>query len=492
MRTLIILYLVVFCLSEKGVAQPWFQDTVLIQPIGNFDDGFAHTVVLEGNWLFVSMPSKDNGVVLVYHYSEDDWELRQQLTPSGNGFGTFGKSIDCNGDYLVIGSYKDSEVSFYGGAAYVYRLLEDEWVFVQKATAPTPNPLDYFGFSVSLSASVLVVGAYGFGPEITVVTSSGNPVTFYHENGVAYVYRLEDSAWNFEQQLCPCYYNEEQRKVGYHVAASDSLIIVAGRTSEILEFGYDGNEWNLSQKLRDSEQHCVNPYPRVLVNSSRTIVGIPGRTCNDPPILNADALIEYSCLGAPCIVIDRIIETDQTAVKSIGHSMSANGSTLVVGSPADSLTTLTCGSARVFERCQGALSEAQVLESEDSDCQFGHSVSVSGSFIAVSQPLSNEDSSGLGMVHIYRRNLKFVHQTSIDDIDVYPNPSNGIIWVKSRSGLAPQQIEVFDNMGRLVFQQSNCCVTKSYQLNMNLDKGSYYIRLNGTTGWVVKKIVITD
>jgi len=77
----------------------------------------------------------------------------------------FGSSVSLSEDRLVVGAHGDDLGFLYyeldSGAAYVYERNGSAWVEKAKLTASDAAPIDYFGFSVSLSEDWLVVGAHG-------------------------------------------------------------------------------------------------------------------------------------------------------------------------------------------------------------------------------------------------------------------------------------------------------------------------------------------
>ena len=79
-----------------------------------------------------------------------------------------------------------------------------------------------------------------------------------------------------------------------------------------------------------------------------------------------------------------------------------------------------------------------------------------------------------------------VSETVLEDVSIYPNPSNGVINIKSSSDLL--NVNVFDISGKIVH---------SYMLNGNLsidlsqlEKGSYIIELRNSTGIYKETITI--
>ncbi|CAI8937814.1 reprolysin-like metallopeptidase [Chryseobacterium sp. IT-36CA2] len=78
-----------------------------------------------------------------------------------------------------------------------------------------------------------------------------------------------------------------------------------------------------------------------------------------------------------------------------------------------------------------------------------------------------------------------------DDIKVYPNPSNGNFFIKSRNLKGEMKVTVFDSSGRLITSdsyQSNGDFTKEF--NLNIPKGIYLININSSKGAYTQKLII--
>ena len=78
-------------------------------------------------------------------------------------------------------------------------------------------------------------------------------------------------------------------------------------------------------------------------------------------------------------------------------------------------------------------------------------------------------------------------------LNVYPNPSEGLVYISSGSDLSLLNIEILDMNGKLVYSSMNKEVKKGFSKELDLSSladGVYSIRLNTGTGMQVKKLVI--
>ncbi len=78
-----------------------------------------------------------------------------------------------------------------------------------------------------------------------------------------------------------------------------------------------------------------------------------------------------------------------------------------------------------------------------------------------------------------------------NSFSVFPNPSNGTFTINIPKNSNIKNIEIFDNTGRLVFIKDNVnSEINKINLNPDLDKGVYYIRINSNTNGTIQQIVI--
>lgn len=130
------------------------------------DSANGYTVLSGGH-----QANLDAGAVDVFHVSLFDgtggetklsWYEAQHIEPPDAG-GHFGAAVDTDGATLVVGAPRHDEGETDAGAAYVYELSGDTWVFTQKLTAVTDLPgasavaSARFGHDVSVDGKYIVV-----------------------------------------------------------------------------------------------------------------------------------------------------------------------------------------------------------------------------------------------------------------------------------------------------------------------------------------------
>ena len=81
--------------------------------------------------------------------------------------------------------------------------------------------------------------------------------------------------------------------------------------------------------------------------------------------------------------------------------------------------------------------------------------------------------------------------TSLEDIAVYPNPSNGIFNISKNSMISINKIRVFDNNAKLLKEINTEITDQNNSIDLTgLTKGLYFMELSNDSDQVVKKILI--
>ena len=92
-------------------------------------------------------------------FAQPTGEIQKLLAEGNAGGDYFGYSVDMDGDYAIVGAYQDDITASNTGSAYIYHFNGSGWDQVGKLTASDAAADDWFGYSVSISGDVAVVGA---------------------------------------------------------------------------------------------------------------------------------------------------------------------------------------------------------------------------------------------------------------------------------------------------------------------------------------------
>jgi len=143
----------------------WVLDAAL--PLDSFSGFGTTSVAISGDYAVVGNRYDDTvdteaGATLVFEKRSGIWVEVSKLTVSeGDDFlAFFGSDVAIEGNTMVVGSYgRDVGEDSLSGAAYVYERLSGVWTLVETLRASDSEPSKYFGFSVAISGSTIVVGA---------------------------------------------------------------------------------------------------------------------------------------------------------------------------------------------------------------------------------------------------------------------------------------------------------------------------------------------
>jgi len=169
--------------SNRILSEANIEQLKLVAADAAADDWFGKSVAIDGDTVVIGAPDAGTGGAVYVLRTTDGGATYGQvakLTASDAAAGDrFGFSVAIDGDTLVIGAHvKDG----YTGAVYVFRMSNGGATYnqVNKLTASDAAANDYFGYSVAIDGSTIVVGAmydgdggYGSGAAYVFSTSDG-------------------------------------------------------------------------------------------------------------------------------------------------------------------------------------------------------------------------------------------------------------------------------------------------------------------------------
>jgi hypothetical protein len=159
---------------------------------GKTDDAFGYSVAIRGNFILVGAYGVEKGGVLeagaayLFGYISKDsnlpqWTQLAKFQPSDLiSDAYFGYSVAMDNNIAVIGAFN-------GISAYVFVPLDpssplsSSWNQIAKLTGPMDS---WFGYSVAVAGSRIVVGAYG---DDTKATDAGAVFVFSKKNSVVII-----------------------------------------------------------------------------------------------------------------------------------------------------------------------------------------------------------------------------------------------------------------------------------------------------------------
>ncbi len=254
----------------------WTLSTVLSASDASAADYFGHSVTTNGTSIVIGAIKADgiqseSGAAYVFEKSGDNWVEVEKLEASdGKSQDNFGYDIDINASgVIVVGSPNQTDLVSKSGAAYLFEGSEGNFAEIIKLKASNRTEKDYFGSSVAINGSDVVVGAY---------LADG----FTNNSGAVYYFSVDNGVWNEQQQIS---YSEGELNdyFGRHLEMADFRLVVGAPKANIddkLDVGRlfyyenEGGSWRLKQVIDEPESTSHNFFgASVAVSNTDLSVG---------------------------------------------------------------------------------------------------------------------------------------------------------------------------------------------------------------------------
>jgi len=144
----------------------WNQSQKLVPADGNFSDFFGYSVDIEYPWIVVgafqdNVPGWAEGSVYMFLHDGTSWSQQQKLTAfDGFDFDNFSRSVDLDGDALIVSSYFDDDNGSNSGSVYFFRNIVGTWGHWKKVIPCDGNQDEVFGCAVAMHDSTVIIGSY--------------------------------------------------------------------------------------------------------------------------------------------------------------------------------------------------------------------------------------------------------------------------------------------------------------------------------------------
>jgi hypothetical protein len=302
----------------------WTQQAELISSNGASGDELGSSVALSGSTAVVGSPEKtigsntEQGAAYVFVESGGKWGQQAELTSSdGAFFDQFGVSVADSGSTAVIGApWKTVDSNEEQGAAYVFVQTSGTWIQETELTSSDGASGDLFGYSVAISGSTAMVGAYNH-----------NLVT-----GAVYVFVESGGTWSQQAELTASD-GGTNAEFGWSVAVSGSTAVVGAVNNTVgsnthegtaYVFVESGGTWGQQAELTSSDGATNDNFGgSVAVSGSTVIAGASGHQFNlgaayvfVPPVTSV--LISPTSLSFGKQAINTISGAKTVALKNTG------------------------------------------------------------------------------------------------------------------------------------------------------------------------------
>ena len=398
----------VFFQSETG----WVQHQKLHASDASDNDEFGATLAVSGDYVIVGAPRKSgvgrrSGAAYIFVRRGTEWVEQAKLVAADETRGDyFGISVAIDGSTVLVGAHRANSARFAdSGAVYVFERIGAVWNQTAKLTAPDATHFLYFGFSVGLDADTAIVGAIRDDEE-------GN------DAGAAHVFVRSGFQWTHQAKLLGNNTKEADR-FGYAVDVDGDFAIVSSpyNKSRGLQssgaayiFERSGERWVQQRNRVRIRMIPIDPDgatgfgTSVAIEGEIAVIGATGGVVGDEPV------------GAAYIFArneppfwnqhTKLAASDRRAGDQVGFSVAISGSEVITGAPKHSAGGLASGAAYIFQQREDATWVETVKLSDGetaSEDQFGIAVAIDGN-LAISGAQQDDDvAPNAGAAYVFER-----------------------------------------------------------------------------------------
>jgi FG-GAP repeat len=367
-------------LQRPGPSWSALRDRVRAGLLGN-ETGFS--VAISGSIAVISAPGADKNSGAAYIYTRTGGGWRQEATlpdPEGsaedNNFAwAVAVSSTKAGTYVAIGGHsnKAGTRSF----VYIYKNAGTRWQLATKVGSPSRAAvLGYFGSSLTISASTLVVGA-----------PYANSLS-----GISYIYEHEGPAWILKA-INPDPLDRDGDYFSQSVGVSGSNVIVGGSDYAYVYTHQPGHGWSNAVLLHNPDTSGNFFGQSVAITAGMAMVGAPNfspsRTQTFSP---TGAVYVYKKAGKSWKLYQELTAPSAVQGNQFGNSVAVSGKSMLIGMP--TYGDPNCGTAFLFDLSGGEWREQRQIT--DPKCttgdEFGYSAAVSGASGVLGAPLTKDGS----------------------------------------------------------------------------------------------------
>jgi hypothetical protein len=381
--------------SAYSFIAPW-ADSIngsFISPNAQMSGYFGDAVAISGTTVVVGAPLESaKGHTSAGHAYVFDNSPLSITSPGLLSTGNFGISVAISGSTLVVGApYETASGKTGGGHAYI---INTRTGLVWTLTSPNVQQYGDFGFSVGISGSVVVVGAFGESAAGNV--DAGHAYTFNATTGVM-ISKLTSAN------------PQTNGDFGASVAISGATILVGApyeNASGHLDAGH-AYKFNASTGKRTANLTSPNAQLDGLFGYA---VGVTGTT------LAVGAPLEmvsgssgvghaYGFLATTNALAFTLTSPNAQASGYFGCAIASAGKTLAVGAYGEAAGTLTsAGNAYVYNDTTGHRILTLTSPNAQAYGNFGQSVGIDGGLVLVGAP-DETGASNVGAGHAYTFDL---------------------------------------------------------------------------------------
>jgi len=350
-------------------------------PNAQADGSFGTSVATSGSFLVIGAPdetvSGDVDAGHVYVFKGPTWTSMATLTsPNPQADAYFGASVALVGTTVMVGAPGDT-ASGYAAAGHVYLFKATSGELLATLTSPNAQTNGYFGRSVATGGFTIVVGAWG--ETVSGFTSAGHVYTFRSPSGELIRTLASPNP-------------ETYGSFGYSVACGRGIVVGAlGET--VSGHAHAGRAYvfnpatGAQMATLTSPNAQINGYFGVSVSISATRIAVGAYLETASSYAGAGAAYVFDALT--WVLSATLTSPFPQSGGSFGQSVAISGTTVLVGAYNEAASGYAgSGRAYVFKDTSpvGALLATLTSPNAQTSGEFGWAVSIFGTRVAVGAP----------------------------------------------------------------------------------------------------------
>jgi len=385
--------------------------------------GFAGSVVVDGDTMAVGIPEVNGGLVQIYQRSDTSWDLQDTLIIEGDSGDRFGHAVALQGNELAVSRL--GTASGLDGQIFIFNHDGNgNWTQQQQLTSSATLAGDEFGYALSMSTNMMMVGAPLAGSGS--VNDRDGAVRLFVKNGSSWSESVQSALSAGNVMSVPA-----GSRYGHAVALdNDRLAIGAPYNAALSEQGrvfvFRNNNGTIEfvEETSNLDSLANDRFGRALDIDGNTLV--IGAEFSATGGLNTGAAHVYEYNASTWVYQQTLTNLEPIGNEQFGWSIDVQDETILIGSTGARTakldgTVINVGAAYVFQKSLGTwYLQQKVIPSDGYNVdQFGASVSISGGTIAVASPMDDDNAlTDSGSLYVYRiSNITDVKLSANDPVD---------------------------------------------------------------------------